>query len=151
MSHPAEDVLAAYALGLLAHTESQEVALHVASCPDCDRLTADYRGMAAALQAWCEAPPDVVAETSDAVIQRLRVHRLLNQLFVSQELRREVSEDPARVLTAHGIAPTPTLLAAFKDFSARGGGQFPGELDERLTKWQRLLEWFPGAPPPLGH
>jgi anti-sigma factor RsiW len=150
MSHPSEDVIATNALGLLDQTESREVAAHLATCPACSQLTADYREMAASLQAWCEAPAEVAAHASDAVIQRLRVHRLLNQLVVNQELRRQVNSDPETVLAAHGIAPTPTLLAAFKEISAPGAERFRGELDERLTKWHRLLEWFPGGPPPVG-
>jgi anti-sigma factor RsiW len=151
MTHPTEDTLTAYALGLLADRQSQELTEHFATCSVCDRLLGEYREMAAALHEWREASEQMVAAAQDAIVQRMRLHRLFHQLLTNQDLRRRAGEDPARVLAAHGIAPTPALLAAFKDLGTAGSERFPGELDERLSKFRRLLEWFPGAPPPLGN
>jgi anti-sigma factor RsiW len=151
MTHPTEDSLAAYALGLLAESESQRLKDHLEACTDCDRLVEEYRDMGTALREWREAPGPVAAETHGAILQRLRLHRLLHQLFVDAELRRRAGDDPARVLAAHGIAPTPALLAAFKEIGSTDAARFPGELDERITKWRRVLEWFPGGPPPVGN
>lgn len=149
--HPDEGTLATFVLGLLSGTESESVAAHLASCPPCERTTGELRAAVEALATWCEVPPDATEAAYDAVLQRLRLHRLLDRLFVDQELRRRLGEDPAAALAAHGIAPSPALLAAFSDLAAPGGDRFPGALDERLTKFRRLLEWFPGAPPPLGN
>ena len=150
MTHPSEDTLAAFALGLLAERQSQEITQHLATCSPCERALGEYREMAAALHEWRDAPEQVAAGAHEAIVQRARLHGLLHQLFVDHDLRRRVSEDPARVLAARGIAPTPALLAAFKDLGTVGPERFPGELDERLSKVRRLIEWFPGAPgPPL--
>lgn len=149
--HPDEGTLATFVLGLLSDMESESVAAHLAGCPPCDRTAGELRAAAEALATWCEAPADATEAAYDAVLQRLRLHRLLDRLFVDQELRRRLGEDPAAALAAHGIAPSPALLAAFSDLAAPGGDRFSGTLDERLTKFRRLLEWFPGAPPPLGN
>lgn len=149
--HPGEETLAACVLGLLSDTESTDITAHVAACPACERTVGELRATVAALRLWCEPPADRAEAAYAAVVQRMRLHRLLEQLFADRELRRQVSEDPAGALAAHGIAPTPALLAAFGDLAAPGGDRFPGTLDERLTKIRRLLEWFPGAPPPLGN
>ncbi|HLW47277.1 MAG TPA: hypothetical protein VKW09_05860 [bacterium] len=150
MTHPTEDALAAYALGL-AEGRSQDVTEHLASCTQCDRLVSEYRDARAALYDWREAPGDVARDAHGAIVQRIRLHRLLHQLFVDGDLRRRAGEDPARVLAAHGIAPTPALLAAFKELGTADTAQFSGELDERLTKWRRILEFFPGGPPGIGN
>ena len=151
MTHPTEDALAAYVAGLLTETQSREVADHVVACSACNRAASDYRNMTAALREWCDAPAQVVEGTHDVLLQRMRLHRLFHHLFTDQELRRRISEDPERELTAHGIAATPAILAAFKDLGSAGPERFPGELDERLSKFRRLLEFFPGMPPPLGN
>ena len=148
--HPTEDDLAAYTAGLLTETQSAELTDHVAGCPACDRAVSDYRGMAAAFREWHDAPAQMVEGTYELLLQRIRLHRLFQRLFTDQALRRRVSEDPGRELAAHGVAATPAILAAFKDLGSAGPERFPGELDERLTKFRRLLEFFPGMPPPLG-
>ncbi len=149
MEHPTEDVLTAFVLGLLPRTQRDEVAMHLETCDVCDRAIGDYRETAAALQMWCEAPPEMAAAGYEAIVQRLRLHRLLDRLFADAGLRRQAGQDPAGLLSAHGIAPTPQLLAAFKDLGGSSPERFPGELDERITKLRRLLEWFPGGPGPL--
>jgi hypothetical protein len=150
MIHPTEDDLAAYATGLLTEMPSGELADHVAACPACDRAVNDYRGMAAAFREWYDAPAQMLEGTYALLLQRIRLHGLFQRLFMDPELRRRMSDDPGRELAAHGIAVTPAILAAFKDFGSAGPERFPGELDERLSKFRRLLEWFPGMPPPLG-
>jgi anti-sigma factor RsiW len=147
--HPSEERLAEFALGLLSPTEREMVSAHQEACQVCDRAVEEYREIAAALHAWQEAPPEAVAAGYEAIVQRARLHRLLDRLFANAELRRQAGQDPEGMLAAHGIAPTPQLLAAFKDLSLLSPEQFPGELDERITKFRRLLEWFPGAPGPL--
>jgi anti-sigma factor ChrR (cupin superfamily) len=148
MEHPTDETLAEFALGLLGPAQRAEVAKHLEACEACNHMAADYRGIGEALQSWREAPPDLVAAAQQRVTQRLRLHALLDRLLADADLRRRVQEDPAGLLSAHGITPTPELLAAFKDLDA-SPARFPHELDERITKFRRLLEAFPGAPPPL--
>ena len=147
MGHPAEDMLAAIALGLLPRTQSDEVVTHLETCGVCDRAIVDYREIATALQTWREAPDAAASAGYKAIVQRIRLHRLLDQLFASADLRRQAGEDPQSLLAAHGIAATPELLAAFKDFGRSSPERFPGELDERITKVRQLLDW-PGDPGP---
>jgi hypothetical protein len=71
---------------------------------------------------------------------------LLDRLFADAGLRRQAGQDPEAILSTHGVIPTPQLVAAFKDLGLVSPERFPGELDERITKLQRLLEWFPGNP-----
>jgi anti-sigma factor RsiW len=149
MIHPTENDLAAYAAGLLTEMQSGELADHVAACPVCDRAVSDYRGMTAAFREWHDAPPQMVEGTHELLLQRIRLHRLFQRLFTDQELRRRMSEDPGRELAAQGIAATPAILAAFRDLGSAGPERFPGELDERLSKFRRLLGFFPGMPPSL--
>lgn len=149
MGHPPEDTLTAFVLGLLPQTEREEVATHLETCHVCHRAVGDYRETAAALHTWCEAPPEMAEAGCEAIMQRIRLHRLLDRLFADAGLRRQAGQDPAGLLTAHGIAPTPQLLAAFGDLGGSSPERFPGELDERITKLRRLLEWFPGGPGPL--
>jgi hypothetical protein len=147
MGHPAEDMLAAIALGLLPRTQGDEVVAHLETCSVCDRAIGDYREIATALHTWREAPDVAASAGYKAIVQRIRLHRLLDQLFASADLRRQAGEDPQSLLTAHGIAATPELLAAFKDFGRSSQERFPGELDERITKVRQLLGW-PGDPGP---
>jgi anti-sigma factor ChrR (cupin superfamily) len=148
MGHPAEDVLAAVALGLLPRTQGDEIVTHLETCRVCDQSIADYREIAAALHAWHEAPGEAATAGYDAIVQRIRLRRLIDHLFANADLRRQAGEDPQRLLAAHGIAATPELLAAFKDFGLSTPERFPGELDERVTKVLRLLDWFPGGSDP---
>jgi anti-sigma factor RsiW len=140
MGHPAEDTLSVFALGLLPRTQSEEITKHLETCEVCDRAVEDYREIAAALQTWREAPPEVAAAGYEAIAQRVRVRRLLDHLFANNDLRRQAGEDPEGLLAAHGIAPTPQLLAAFKDLGISSQEPLPGELDERITKLWRMLE-----------
>lgn len=149
MTHPTEAAQALYALDMLPESESRGLAEHLTRCPACDRLAREYREVQAALLEWREAPERLVADAHGAILQRMRLHRLVNQLSVDGDLRKQAGVDPGGVLAAYGIAPTPALLAAFKELGG-DAARFPGELDERLTKWHRLLEMFPGGPPPLG-
>jgi anti-sigma factor RsiW len=151
MTHPPDDTLAAYAAGLLADGHAREVVEHLNICSVCERAVGEYREIAADLREWRDAPTHVVAEANDALLQRMRLHRLVHRLITDQELRRRISDDPARVLSAHGITPTPAIMAAFKDLGSVGAERFPGELDERLSKVRRLIEYFPGGPPGLGN
>lgn len=151
MTHPSEETLAAFVLDLLNDTQSTDVTVHLGACPPCGRRVGELRATADALRLWCEAPADAVEAAGKTIAERTRLHRFLDQVFVDHDLRRRVSADPAGTLAAYGIAPTPALLAAFGDIGSPDGNRFPGELDERLTKVRRLLEWFPGAPPPLGN
>lgn len=145
--HPSEDVLAEFALGLLSPAQRERVSAHLEACHVCDHIIEEYREIAEALHAWQEAPPETTAAGYEAIVQRARLHRLLDRLFANAELRRQAGQDPEGMLAAHGIAPTPQLLAAFRDLSLSSPERFPGELDERITKFRRLLEWFPGATP----
>jgi anti-sigma factor RsiW len=146
MTHPTEDTLAAYVAGLLTETQSRELADHLATCAACDGAARDYREITAALREWRDAPEPVVERIQDLLVQRMRLHRLFHRMFADQDLRRRLADDPARELAAHGIAPTPAVLAAFKELGPAGPERFPGELDERLSKFRRIIEWFPGAP-----
>jgi anti-sigma factor RsiW len=150
MGHPGEDTLVAFGLGLLSQTQRDEVSMHVETCHMCGRAVGEFREIAAALHAWREAPPEAVAAGYEAVLQRIRLHRLLDRLFADADLRRQAGQDPEGMLVAHGVTPTPQLVAAFKDLGLSSLERFPGELDERITKFRRLLEWFPGGPPSLG-
>ncbi len=145
--HPSEDTLAEFALGLLPPAQREMISTHQEACQVCDRAVEEYREIAAALHAWHEAPPEAAAAGYEAIVQRARLHRLLDRLFANADLRRQAGQDPAGMLAAHGITPTPQLLAAFKDLGLSSPERFPGELDERITKFRRLLEWFPGATP----
>jgi hypothetical protein len=120
--------------------------MHVEACHMCGRVVGEYREIAAVLHAWREAPPEAVAAGYEAALQRIRLHRLLDRLFADADLRRQAGQDPEAMLSAHGVTPTPQLVAAFKDLGLSSLEQFPGELDERITKLHRLLEWFPGNP-----
>jgi anti-sigma factor RsiW len=151
MTHPTEDALAAYAAGLLSESESRELANHLAGCSTCGRAVSEYRETAAVLREWRDAPDQMVKDAAEVLLQRMRLHRLVQRLFTDQELRRRMSDDPARELAAYGIAPTPAILAAFKDLGSPGAERFPGELDERLSKVRRLIEHFPGMSPLLGN
>ena len=148
MGHPSEDTLAAVALGLLPRTQSDEVVTHVETCRECDRSTVEYREIAAALSTWREAPDEAASAGYNAIVQRIRLHRLLDHLFARADLRRQAGEDPQGLLAAYGIAATPQLLAAFKDLGLSSAERFPGELDERITKVRQLLDWSPGDPGP---
>jgi anti-sigma factor RsiW len=152
MGEPSEDTLVEFVLGALPRAEHNEISTHLEACQVCSQVVEDYREMVAALHAWCEVPPEAAAGASEAMVQRIRLHRLLDRLFADADLRRQAGLNPEGTLVAHGIAPTPQLLAAFKDLGLSSSAQFPGELDERITKLRRLgLEWFPGASPgPLG-
>jgi anti-sigma factor RsiW len=151
MGELSEDTLVEFVLGLLPRTQHDEVAKHVEASEVCQRVVEEYREMVAALNAWHEVPAEAAAAGSEAILQRIRLHRLLDRLFADADLRRQAGLDPEGTLTAHGIAPTPQLLAAFKDLGLSSPEQFRGELDERITKLRRWLECFPGANPgPLG-
>lgn len=147
MDHPSEDALAGFALGLLSETERNEVGEHLQTCAECGRATEEYREIVGALQVWSETPMAAVDGGYQAVVQRIRLHRILDQLLRDPDVRRQAAQNPEGVLAAHGIAPTPQLLAAFKDLDLSSLERFSGELDERITKLRRLLEWFPGASP----
>jgi anti-sigma factor RsiW len=151
MDEPTEDTLVEFVLGVLPRIQHDEVSTHLGACQVCEQAVEEYREMVAALQVWHEAPAEAATAGSEAILQRIRLHRLLDQLFADVDLRRKVGLNPEGTLVAHGIAPTPQLLAAFKDLGLSSPEQFPGELDERITKFRRWLEWFPGAHPgPLG-
>jgi anti-sigma factor RsiW len=149
MEHPTDEVLAAFAMGLLATPHHTEVAGHLADCPGCERGAADYREMTEILHLWRDAPADLLATAQQGVTQRIRLQGLLEGLLADADVRRQAQADPHGLLSARGIIPTPELLAAFRDLDP-SPAQFPHELDERVTKLRRLLEWFPGGPPPLG-
>jgi anti-sigma factor RsiW len=140
MGHPGEDTLVAFGLGLLPQTERDEVSMHAETCHVCGRAVGEYREIAAALHAWCEASPEAAVVGYEAIVQRIRLHRLLDRLYADADLRRRAGHDPTGTLAAHGVTPTPQLVAAFKDLGLSSLEQFPGELDERITKFRRLLE-----------
>lgn len=151
MGEPPEETLVEFVLGVLPREQHDEVSAHVEACRVCEGVVEEYRDMVAALQAWHEAAPEVAAAGSEVIVQRIRLRRLVDRLFADAELRRHAGLNPEATLVAHGIAPTPQLVAAFKDLGLSSPEQFPGELDERITKLRRLLEWFPGVNPgPLG-
>ena len=151
MGDPSEDTLAEFVLGVLPRTQHDEVSTHLEACEVCERVVEEYREMVTALQAWHEVPAEAAAAGSEPILQRIRLRRLLDRLFADADLRRQASQDPEGMLAAHGIAPTPQLLAAFKDLGLASPERFPGELDERITKLRRWIEFFPGANPgPLG-
>ena len=144
MGHPSEETLVAVALGLVPGTQNNEVVTHLETCSVCGQSVVDYRQIAAALSTWREAPTEAASAGYNAIVQRIRLHRLLDHLFVRVDVRRRAGEDPQGLLAAYGIAATPQLLAAFKDLGLSAPGHFPGELDERITKVRQLLGWSPG-------
>jgi hypothetical protein len=146
MGHLSEDTVVAFGLGLLPQTQRDEASMHVEACQVCGQAVGEYREIAAALHVWREAPAEVAAAGYDAIRQRIRLRRLLDRLFADADLRRQAGQDPESMLSAHGVTLTPQLVAAFKDLGLASPERFPGELDERITKLQRLLEWFPGNP-----
>ena len=151
MGDPSEETLAEFVLGVLPRTQHEEVLTHLEASQVCAQVVAEYQEMVAALRTWHEASPQAAAAVSETILQRIRLRRLLDRLFADPGLRRQAGQNPEGMLAAHGIAPTPQLLAAFKDLGLSSPERFPGELDERITKLRRLLEWFPGASPgPLG-
>src|SRR5262249_28668807 len=151
MGEPSEDTLAEFVLGGLPRGQHDEGSAHGEACRMCEGIAEEYRDIGEALRAWQEAAPEVAAAGSEVIVQRIRLRRLVDRLFADAELRRHAGLNPEATLVAHGIAPTPQLVAAFKDLGLSSPEQFPGELDERITKLRRLLEWFPGVnPEPLG-
>jgi hypothetical protein len=151
MGDPSEEMLVEFVLGVLPRTQHEEVLTQLEASHVYAQVVAEYREMIAALRTWHEASPEAAAAVSEGILQRIRLRRLLDRLFADADLRRQAGQNPETILVAHGIAPTPQLLAAFKDLSLSSPERFPGELDERITKLRRLLEWFPGATPgPLG-
>ena len=146
MGHPSKGTLVAFVLELLPETQRDEVSTHLEACHVCERAVEEYGEIAAALHIWHDAPPEAAAIGHKAIVQRIRLHRLLDRLFADADLRRQAGQDPEAMLSAHGVTPTPQLVAAFKDLGLASLERFPGELDERITKLQRLLEWFPGNP-----
>jgi hypothetical protein len=151
MGDPSEEMLVEFVLGVLPRTQHEEVLTQLEASYVYAQVVAEYREMIAALRTWHEASPEAAAVVSEGILQRIRLRRLLDRLFADADLRRQAGQNPETILVAHGIAPTPQLLAAFKDLGLSSPERFPGELDERITKLRRLLEWFPGATPgPLG-
>jgi len=148
MEHPTDETVAAFALDLLDPREHAEVASHLDACPACARSAGGYREMSEALHVWRDAPTDVAAAAEAAITQRIRLQGLVEGLLSDAALRSRAQADPHALLSARGITPTPELLAAFRDLDP-SPSRFPHELDERVTKLRRLLEWFPGGPPPL--
>lgn len=151
MGEPSEETLVKFVLGVLPRIQVEEVSTHLEACQVCERVVEEYREIVAALSAWHEVPLEAAAAESEAIVQRIRLHRLLDRLFADPDLRRQAGQNPEGTLITHGIAPTPQLLAAFKDLGLSSPERFPGELDERITKFRRWLELFPGMNPgPLG-
>jgi anti-sigma factor ChrR (cupin superfamily) len=148
MEHPTDETLAAFALGLLAAPDHTRVATHLDACPGCERGAAGYREMSEILRLWRDAPSDLMTTAQEGVTQRIRLQGLLEGLLADPDLRRQAQADPHGLLNTRGITATPELLAAFRELDP-SPARFPHELDERVTKLRRLLEWFPGAPPPL--
>jgi anti-sigma factor RsiW len=146
MGHPSEETLVAFVLELLPETQRDEVSTHLEACHVCEEAVKEYGEIAAALHLWHDAPPEAAAVGHKAIVQRVRLHRLLDRLFADAGLRRQAGQDAEAMLSTHGVIPTPQLVAAFKDLGLVSPERFPGELDERITKLQRLLEWFPGNP-----
>lgn len=151
MGDPSEETLVEFVLGVLPRTQQEEVLTHLEASGVDAQVVAEYREMVATLRTWHEASPEAAAAVSEGILQRIRLRRLLDRLFADPDLRRQAGQNPEAILAAHGVAPTPQLLAAFKDLGLSSPERFPGELDERITKLRRLLEFFPGATPgPLG-
>ncbi|HEX2710773.1 MAG TPA: hypothetical protein VHM88_00920 [Candidatus Acidoferrales bacterium] len=147
MGEPSEDTLVEFVLGVLPRMQVEEVSTHLEACQVCARAVEEHREIVAALHVWHEVPPEAAAAGAEAILQRIRLYRLLDRLFADADLRRQAGQNPEGTLAAYGIAPTPQLLAAFKDLGLSSPERFPGELDERITKLRRWLEWFPGATP----
>ena len=145
MDEPSEDTLVEFVLGTLPRTRHDEVATQVEASQVCAQVVAEYREMVEALRAWREVPADAAAAGAEAIVQRMRLRRLLDRLFADAQLRSRAGRNPEALLLEHGITPTPQLLAAFKDLGLASPEGSPGELDERITKLRH--EWFPGMNP----
>jgi hypothetical protein len=144
MGHPSEGTLVGFALEQLPQAQRDEVLTHLEACHVCEQAIGEYGEIAAALHVWREAPAEAAAAGYKAIRQRIRLRRLLDRLFADADLRRQAGQDPEAMLSAHGVTPTPELVAAFKELGLASPERFPGELDERITKLR--IEWFPGNP-----
>ena len=140
MSHVNEERLAAFAAGLLTEPERNEVASHLEACAECRPLAEEYREMVGGFRMWQQVSAEVVDAGLRPIVQRTRLHRLLGQLLADPSIRRQAAQNPGGLLAAHGLTPTPQLLAAFKELDVSRLERFSGALDERITKLMRLLE-----------
>src|SRR5689334_8037076 len=127
MGHLNEDTVVAFGLGLLSETQRDEVSMHVEACHVCSRAVGEYREIAAALHVWREAPAEAAAAGYEAIRQRIRLRRLLDRVFADADLRRQAGQDPDAMLSAHGVTPTPELVAGFRELGLASPERFPGE------------------------
>ncbi len=140
MSHIDEERLAAFAAGLLTEPERNEVASHLQTCAECRPLAEEYREMVGGIRMWAQVPAEVVDDGLRPLVQRARLHRLLGQLLADPSMRHQAAQNPERLLAAHGVTPTPQLLAAFKELDISRLERFSGALDERITKLMNSME-----------
>ncbi len=139
MEHVDEETLVALSAGLL-RTLEHDAAKHMDVCSRCHNVVEEHSKIAETLSAWREAPAEASEAAIRALVQRIRLRRLLGQLFTDPSLRREAVQNPEELLAARGITPSPQLLAAFRELEALSRERFSGELDERVSKLLRLVD-----------
>ncbi len=137
--HVDQEMLAAFAADLLSGPARDDARAHIAACEECRGLVEEYQAIAHGMRLWQVAPQDAVEAGTHALVQRIRLHRLLGEFVSNPSLRRQAAQNPETLLKAHGVAPTPQLLAAFKELDVTRLERAPGELDERITKLFHLL------------
>ncbi len=139
MTHLEDEILVAVSLDLLSGSARDEATGHLQSCAQCSQEVEGYRAIAATLRVWHEVPRDAAEAATRALVQRARLYRLLGQMVTDPTLRKQARTDPGGLLTTHGVAPSPQLLAAFRELDIERLERFRGELDERISKLFNLL------------
>ncbi len=138
--HIDHETLAAFSADLLSGPLREEVSTHIVICSECRGLMNEYRALVATLWVWQPVPADAAEAGTRALVQRIRLQRLLGELFSDPSARRRAAQNPEKLLAAHGITPTPQLLAAFRELDVARLERFSGQLDERITKLLHLIE-----------
>src|SRR3989304_8138440 len=111
MEHVDEETLVALSAGLLGTLE-QDAAKHIDVCSRCHNVVEEHSKIAETLSAWREAPAEASEAAIRALVQRIRLRRLLGQLFTDPSLRREAVQNPGELLAARRGAPPPPPPAA---------------------------------------
>ncbi len=132
--HIDHEALAAFSADLLAGPTREDVSTHITTCVECRGLVEEYREIVGTLRVWRQAPADAAEAGTRPLVQRIRLQRLLGELVSDPSARHQAAQNPERLLTTHGITPTPQLLAAFRELDVSHLERFSGQLDERIAK-----------------
>ncbi len=134
-----QEMLAAFAADLLSGSDRDAARAQVGASEESRALVEEYQAIVREMRLWQVAPQDAVGAATHVLLQRIRLHRLLGEFVSNPSLRRQAAQNPETLLRAHGVVPTPQLLAAFKELDVTRLERAPGELDERITKLFNLL------------